>query len=257
MAAEPPTDEQGEDESLFGYERVPTAAKTARVKRVFDAVSPRYDLMNDLMSAGLHRLWKRFAVDLLQLRPGHVVLDLAGGTGDIARLLATRFPGQNRVLVSDINAQMLWRGRDRALDAGLVDGLEYVQANAEALPFASDSIDRVTIGFGLRNVTHKDHALAEIARVLRPGGRLAVLEFSTVKTPLLARAYDFYSFQALPRLGQLVAGDGDSYRYLAESIRVHPDQEALKLMLERAGLEGVRYYNLLAGIVAVHVGWKY
>lgn len=250
-------DAQGDGDSLFGYERVPAAVKTARVKRVFDAVSPRYDLMNDLMSAGLHRLWKRFAVDLLKLRPGHVVLDLAGGTGDIARLLATRFPGQNRVLVSDINAQMLWRGRDRALDAGLASGLEYVQGNAEALPFASASIDRVIMGFGLRNVTHKQPALAEIARVLRPGGRLAVLEFSTVKTPLLARAYDFYSFQALPRLGQLIAGDGDSYRYLAESIRVHPDQEALKFMLERAAFEDVRYYNLLAGIVAVHVGWKY
>lgn len=246
-----------QDETQFGFERVPTAAKSAHVKRVFDAVSPRYDLMNDLMSAGLHRLWKRFAVDLLKLRPGHVVLDLAGGTGDIARLLATRFPGQNRVLVSDINAQMLWRGRDRAIDAGLGNGLEYVQGNAESLPFASDSIDRVTMGFGLRNVTHKDRALAEIARVLKPGGRVAVLEFSTVKTPLLARAYDFYSFQALPRLGQLVAGDGDSYRYLAESIRVHPDQDALKYMMERAGFEGVRYYNLLAGIVAVHVGWKY
>ena len=256
MAAEPPMDGPGEGASLFGYERVQPAVKTARVKRVFDAVSPRYDLMNDLMSAGLHRLWKRFAVDLLKLRPGHVVLDLAGGTGDIARLLAQRFPGQNRVLVSDINAQMLWRGRDRALDAGLASGLEYVQGNAEALPFASASIDRVIMGFGLRNVTHKHQALAEIARVLRPGGRVAVLEFSTVKTPLLARVYDFYSFQALPRLGQWVTGDGDSYRYLAESIRVHPDQEALKFMLERAGFEGVRYFNLLAGIVAVHVGWK-
>ena len=256
MAAEPPMDGRGEGASLFGYERVQPAVKTARVKRVFDAVSPRYDLMNDLMSAGLHRLWKRFAVDLLKLRPGHVVLDLAGGTGDIARLLAQRFPGQNRVLVSDINAQMLWRGRDRALDAGLASGLEYVQGNAEALPFASASIDRVIMGFGLRNVTYKHQALAEIARVLRPGGRVAVLEFSTVKTPLLARVYDFYSFQALPRLGQWVTGDGDSYRYLAESIRVHPDQEALKFMLERAGFEGVRYFNLLAGIVAVHVGWK-
>ncbi len=257
MVAEPPRDGPGEGESQFGYERVAPAVKTARVKRVFDTVSPRYDLMNDLMSAGLHRLWKRFAVDLLKLRPGHVVLDLAGGTGDIARLLAQRFPGQNRVLVSDINAQMLWRGRDRALDAGLASGLDYVQGNAEALPFASASIDRVIMGFGLRNVTYKQQALAEIARVLSPGGRVAVLEFSTVKTSLLARAYDFYSFQALPRLGQWVTGDGASYRYLAESIRVHPDQEALKFMLERAGFEGVRYFNLLAGIVAVHVGWKY
>ena len=257
MAAEPPLDGPREGESQFGYERVAPAVKTARVKRVFDTVSPRYDLMNDLMSAGLHRLWKRFAVDLLKLRPGHVVLDLAGGTGDIARLLVQRFPGHNRVLVSDINAQMLWRGRDRALDAGLASGLEYVQGNAEALPFASASIDRVIMGFGLRNVTHKQQALAEIARVLSPGGRVAVLEFSTVKTPLLARAYEFYSFQALPRLGQWVTGDGASYRYLAESIRVHPDQEALKFMLERAGFEGVRYFNLLAGIVAVHVGWKY
>ena len=257
MAAEPPLGGPREGESQFGYERVAPAVKTARVKRVFDTVSPRYDLMNDLMSAGLHRLWKRFAVDLLKLRPGHVVLDLAGGTGDIARLLVQRFPGHNRVLVSDINAQMLWRGRDRALDAGLASGLEYVQGNAEALPFASASIDRVIMGFGLRNVTHKQQALAEIARVLSPGGRVAVLEFSTVKTPLLARAYEFYSFQALPRLGQWVTGDGASYRYLAESIRVHPDQEALKFMLERAGFEGVRYFNLLAGIVAVHVGWKY
>jgi demethylmenaquinone methyltransferase / 2-methoxy-6-polyprenyl-1,4-benzoquinol methylase len=257
MTTEAASAEDGAGDSLFGYERVAPAVKTARVKRVFDAVSPRYDLMNDLMSAGMHRLWKRFAVDLLKLRPGHVVLDLAGGTGDIARLLATRFPGQNRVLVSDINAQMLWRGRDRALDAGLASGLEYVQGNAESLPFASASIDRVIMGFGLRNVTHKQQALAEIARVLRPGGRLAVLEFSTVKLPLLARAYEIYSFQALPRLGQLIAGDGDSYRYLAESIRVHPDQDALKFMMERAAFEDVRYFNLLAGIVAVHVGWKY
>lgn len=244
------------DETQFGYERVPTSSKTARVKRVFDAVSPRYDLMNDLMSGGLHRLWKRFAVEILKLRPSHTVLDLAGGTGDIAQLLVKRFAGRNRVLVSDINAQMLWRGRDRALDAGLVAGLEYVQGNAEALPFASGSIDRVIMGFGLRNVTHKSAALGEIARVLRPGGRVVVLEFSTVNTPLLARAYDFYSFQALPRLGQLVAGDGDSYRYLAESIRVHPDQETLKFMLERAGFQQVNYFNLLAGIVAVHAGWK-
>jgi demethylmenaquinone methyltransferase/2-methoxy-6-polyprenyl-1,4-benzoquinol methylase len=173
---------------------------------VFDAVSPRYDLMNDLMSAGLHRLWKRFAVDLLKLRPGHVVLDLAGGTGDIARLLVKRFPGQNRVLVSDINAQMLWRGRDRALDAGLVEGLEYVQGNAEALPFASASIDRVTMGFRSAQCHAQGSGPRRNRARAAPGGRVAVLEFSAVKTPLLSRAYDFYSFQALPRLGQLGGG---------------------------------------------------
>lgn len=249
-------DRRGEHESLFGYERVAPGVKTARVRQVFDSVAARYDLMNDLMSGGLHRLWKRYAVELLKLRPGHTVLDLAGGTGDIARLLARRFPGQNRVIVSDINAQMLWRGRDRALDDGLVAGLDYVQANAESLPLASASIDRVTIGFGLRNVTHKSRALAEMARVLRPGGCALVLEFSQVQAPLLARVYDFYSFKVLPQLGRLVTGDADSYRYLAESIRVHPDQQAVQLMLERAGFARVRYYNVMAGVVAVHIGWK-
>ena len=249
-------DRHSEHESLFGFERVAPGVKTARVRQVFDSVAARYDLMNDLMSGGLHRLWKRYAVELLKLRPGHTVLDLAGGTGDIARLLAQRFPGQNRVIVSDINAQMLWRGRDRALDDGIVAGLAYVQANAESLPLASGSIDRVTIGFGLRNVTYKSRALAEMARVLRPGGCALVLEFSQVQAPLLARVYDFYSFKVLPQLGRLVTGDADSYRYLAESIRVHPDQQALQLMLERAGFARVRYYNLMAGVVAVHIGWK-
>ena len=249
-------DTPSDQDSLFGYERVAPAVKTVRVRQVFDSVSSRYDLMNDLMSVGLHRLWKRYAVELLQLRPGHIVVDLAGGTGDIARLLAQRFPGQNRVIVCDINAQMLWRGRDRALDEGVCAGLDYVQGNAEALPFASASIDRLIMGFGLRNVTHKNQALAEMVRVLRPGGCALVLEFSQVRAPLMARAYDFYSFNVLPHLGRWIAGDADSYRYLAESIRVHPDQAALSKMFERAGFERVRCLNLLGGVVAVHIGWK-
>lgn len=241
------------EESLFGYERVTPAAKTARVRGVFDSVADRYDLMNDLMSGGLHRLWKRYAVDLLDLRDGHEVLDLAAGTADLTRLIAAR--RQLSVWCCDINARMLARGRDRNIDAGFASGIRYVQADASALPFASGALDRVIIGFGLRNVTHKSRALAEMVRVLKPGGRALILEFSHVQAPTLARLYDTYSFKLLPRLGSLVAGDADSYRYLAESIRVHPDQEALKLMMERAGFSGVKYYNLLGGVVAVHVGY--
>ncbi|MGE0482859.1 MAG: class I SAM-dependent methyltransferase [Gammaproteobacteria bacterium] len=241
-------------ESLFGYERVTARDKTARVRGVFDSVADRYDLMNDLMSGGLHRLWKRHAVTLLDVRAGHRVLDLAGGTADLSRLIAGRAAGVE-VVCSDINARMLARGRDRSLDAGYAGGIAYVQANAERLPFADATLDRVIIGFGLRNVTRKSLALGEMARVLRPGGRAVVLEFSTVQAPLLARLYETYSFRVLPRLGGFVAGDADSYRYLAESIRVHPDQEALKFMMERAGFASVRYYNLLGGVVALHVGW--
>ena len=254
--ADPDFDAPGEQGAFFGYEQVAPAEKTARVRQVFDSVSARYDLMNDLMSGGMHRLWKRYALELLKLRPGHAVLDLAGGTGDIARLLARRYPGRNHVVVCDINAQMLTRGRDRLLDAGLASGLDYVQANAEALPYATGSFDRLTIAFGLRNVTHKQQALAEMYRVLRPSGLALVLEFSHVQAPRLAQAYDFYSFQVLPRLGRMVAGDADSYRYLAESIRVHPDQETLKGMMEQAGFARVRYLSLLGGIVAIHTGWK-
>jgi demethylmenaquinone methyltransferase/2-methoxy-6-polyprenyl-1,4-benzoquinol methylase len=243
-------------DSLFGYERVAAKVKTARVSAVFDSVAPRYDIMNDVMSGGLHRLWKRYAVELLNVRPGQTVLDLACGTADLSRLIATRVQSQTRLLCCDYNENMLARGRDRLIDAGIVSGTEFVCADAARLPFASASVDRVIIGFGLRNVTHKDGALSEIERVLSPAGRVVVLEFSHVKLALLERLYETYSFKILPKLGELIAGDGASYRYLAESIRVHPDQEALKIMMQRAGFESVRYFNLLAGIVAVHIGIK-
>jgi len=223
------------------------------VAAVFDSVAGRYDLMNDLMSAGLHRLWKRALIERSAVRPGERMLDLAGGTGDLARLFAARVGAQGAVVLADINRSMLAVGRDRLLDAGQV--LPLVQCDAEALPFRSASFDCVAIAFGLRNVTRKERALAEMARVLAPGGRLLVLEFSRVWKPL-APVYDAYSFGVLPRLGQLVAGDGASYRYLAESIRVHPDQDTLKRMLEDAGLEQVDYLNLAAGVVALHRGFR-
>jgi len=237
----------------FGYQQLPEADKAGRVAAVFDSVAGRYDLMNDLMSAGLHRLWKRALIERSAVRPGERVLDLAGGTGDLARLFAARVGAQGAVVLADINRSMLAVGRDRLLDAGRV--LPLVQCDAEALPFPSASFDCVAIAFGLRNVTRKERALAEMARVLAPGGRLLVLEFSRVWKPL-APVYDAYSFGVLPRLGQLVAGDGASYRYLAESIRVHPDQDTLKRMLEDAGLEQVDYLNLAAGVVALHRGFR-
>ena len=238
----------------FGYERVTPEEKTRRVGGVFDSVAGKYDVMNDLMSGGLHRWWKRYAVTLAQVRPGARVLDLAGGTGDMARLFAQRAGPSGLVVHTDINASMLAAGRDRLLDDGIV--LPTVRCNAEALPFASRSFDCVSIAFGLRNVTHKDRALAEMQRVLRPGGVALVLEFSRVARPL-APAYDWYSFNVLPRLGRLVAGDAASYRYLAESIRMHPDQETLRTMMEQAGFERVEYHNLTAGVVALHLGRVY
>jgi demethylmenaquinone methyltransferase/2-methoxy-6-polyprenyl-1,4-benzoquinol methylase len=237
----------------FGFEKVSEEDKPRRVAGVFDSVAGRYDLMNDLMSAGLHRVWKRCLVERSAVRPGERVLDLAGGTGDLARLFARRVAPGGAVVLADINRKMLLQGRDRLLDAGAVVPL--LQCDAEALPFPPGSFDCVAIAFGLRNVTHKDRALAEMARVLRPGGRLLVLEFSQVWKPL-APLYDAYSFQVLPRLGRLIAGDEQSYRYLAESIRVHPDQETLKHMLEEAGLERVDYLNLTAGVVALHRGFR-
>jgi demethylmenaquinone methyltransferase/2-methoxy-6-polyprenyl-1,4-benzoquinol methylase len=243
-----------EDRTHFGYEEVPASEKARRVRGVFDSVAGRYDVMNDVMSAGLHRLWKRFAVDAARPRTGMRVLDLAGGTGDLARLFARRVGTAGTVVHTDINLAMLAEGRDKLIDRGLA--LPTVQCNAEALPFADRSFDVVSIAFGLRNVTRKDAALGEMRRVLRPGGVAVVLEFSRVAAPL-APAYDWYSFNVLPRLGRLIANDDASYRYLAESIRVHPDQETLKAMMEQAGFDLVEYHNLTAGVVAVHVGRVY
>ena len=240
--------------TYFGYERVAPDEKSRRVRGVFDSVARKYDVMNDLMSLGLHRAWKRFTLETSGIRPGARVLDLAGGTGDLARRFAERVGASGMVVHTDINGAMLIEGRDRLIDSGVV--LPTVQCNAESLPFASRSFDRVTIGFGLRNVTHPQRALAEMARVLVPGGVALVLEFSRVSGPL-APLYDWYSFNVLPALGRLVANDAASYRYLAESIRVHPDQQELKALMERSGFDRVDYYNLLAGVVALHVGRVY
>jgi len=241
----------------FGFEKVAATDKARRVRGVFDSVAPRYDLMNDLMSAGLHRAWKEFTLSLTQLRRGQRALDVAGGTGDLAAGLAEQVGPKGLVVLTDINAQMLGAGRDRLIDAGVVANLEYVQANAECLPFADRSFDCVTIGFGLRNVTDKAVALASMRRVLRPGGQLIVLEFSRPTLPVLKPLYDAYSFRVLPLIGRAVAGDEASYRYLAESIRMHPDQQTLLQMLRDAGLEDCRFHNLAGGIVAVHRGYRY
>jgi demethylmenaquinone methyltransferase / 2-methoxy-6-polyprenyl-1,4-benzoquinol methylase len=242
------------EKTHFGFEEVAETEKKGRVRGVFDSVADRYDLMNDLMSVGLHRLWKRFAVDATRVRPGMRVLDLAGGTGDLARLFAERVGAGGTVVLTDINGAMLARGRDRMVDEGRI--VPAVQCDAEKLPFAGGRFDCVSIAFGLRNVTHKEAALAEMSRVLKPGGVAVVLEFSRIAAPL-APAYDWYSFNVLPRLGKLVAGDDASYRYLAESIRMHPDQAALKAMMERSGFDRVEVHNLTAGVVAVHLGYKY
>lgn len=235
----------------FGFTQVPESEKASKVAGVFDSVASRYDLMNDLMSGGLHRLWKRFALSRLAAKPGMRVLDIAGGTGDLAKSMAKDVGSSGEVWLTDINLSMLKVGRDRMMDAGLV--LPTAVCDAEALPFESGYFDRVTVAFGLRNMTHKDRALAEMTRVLKPGGKLMVLEFSHVNKAL-APAYDWYSFNVLPWLGGKVANDEDSYRYLAESIRMHPDQETLKAMMQDVGLARVQYFNLTAGIVAVHEG---
>jgi demethylmenaquinone methyltransferase/2-methoxy-6-polyprenyl-1,4-benzoquinol methylase len=240
------------DKTHFGYQQVAPGEKAGRVRGVFDSVVQKYDLMNDLMSAGLHRAWKRFAVEISGVGPGKRVLDVAGGTADLSRLFADRVGATGQVVLTDINAAMLALGRDRLLDRGRL--VPAVQCDAETLPFASRSFDCVSIAFGLRNVTRKERALAEMRRVLRPGGVALILEFSKVAPPLQA-AYDWYSFNVLPRLGRIVANDEASYRYLAESIRMHPDQAALKSMMEQAGFERVEWFNLTAGVVAVHRGY--
>ncbi len=240
----------------FGYQQVPEQEKAQRVRNVFDSVASRYDLMNDLMSLGIHRLWKRRAVELAGVRRGQRVLDLAAGTGDLAARFATLAGAEGEVVFSDINASMLRMGRQRMLDRGLAGNLGYVQADAQDLPFPDACFDCATIGFGLRNVTDKDAALRAIFRVLKPGGRLLILEFSKPRSKPLSLAYDLYSFGLLPKIGKLIAKDEESYRYLAESIRMHPDQETLKTMLQDAGFERCEYFNLSGGIVAIHRGYK-
>ena len=247
----------GEHDTVdFGYQQVPRADKARRVRAVFDSVATRYDLMNDLMSAGAHRIWKHFALSLTGLKTGGRALDVAGGTGDLSVGMAQQVGQSGLVVLTDINAAMLDAGRDRLIDAGVVGNVCYAQADAECLPFADESFDCVTIGFGLRNVTDKARALASMRRVLKVGGQLLVLEFSKPVNATLGSLYDSYSFKLVPLLGRVVAGDADSYRYLAESIRRHPDQETLLAMLRAAGLEECRYHNLFGGIVAVHRGFR-
>ena len=241
----------------FGYQEVPAAEKAQRVRAVFDSVADKYDLMNDLMSAGVHRLWKRYTLSQTGLRPGQAALDVAGGTGDIAAGMAKQVGASGLVVLSDINAAMLEVGRNRLLDRGLMHNVRFSLANAECLPFDDESFDCVTIAFGLRNVTDKPAALASMRRVLRPGGRLLVLEFSKPVLPGLKPVYDVYSFSVLPWLGKRIAGDADSYQYLAESIRRFPDQETLCGMMREAGLEDCRHHNLSGGIVALHKGFRY
>ena len=240
----------------FGFKEVDKEAKASMVADVFHSVASRYDLMNDLMSAGIHRIWKRFTIELSGVRKGHSVLDIAGGTGDLAARFADIVGPEGAVVLADINESMLKVGRDKLLDSGHLGNLEFVQADAQYLPFPDDSFDCITIAFGLRNVTDKDRALRSMLRVLKPGGRLLVLEFSKPQSALLSKAYDAYSFKVLPVMGRLVANDSDSYQYLAESIRVHPDQETLKEMMEDAGFTRCEYHNMTGGVVALHKGVK-
>ncbi len=245
-----------EETTHFGYSEVPKAEKSARVGAVFDSVADQYDLMNDLMSVGMHRYWKRFALARAGVRPGQRVLDLATGSGDLALGMARALRERGLLVASDINGRMLERGRDRLIDAGVGTRIEYVQADAQYLPFADRLFDCVCIGFGLRNVTDQARAIAEMTRVLRPGGRVVVLEFSRPAGEWFRRLYDTYSFSVLPRLGDWVAGDADSYRYLAESIRMHPDQPTLARMMREAGLTHCSWNNLTNGVVAVHTGFR-
>ena len=240
----------------FGFQNVAESEKASKVAEVFHSVAGRYDLMNDVLSGGMHRLWKHFTIELSGVRAGNKVLDIAGGTGDLTRKFSRLVGAEGQVVLADINDSMLKVGRDRLLDKGISGNVHFVQANAECLPFPDNHFDVVTIAFGLRNVTHKDTAIASMLRVLKPGGRLLVLEFSKPKNPVLSKIYDTYSFNFMPLAGKLITNDADSYRYLAESIRMHPDQETLKAMMEVAGFERVTYHNMTGGIVALHRGIK-
>ncbi|GAA0403314.1 bifunctional demethylmenaquinone methyltransferase/2-methoxy-6-polyprenyl-1,4-benzoquinol methylase UbiE [Cocleimonas flava] len=241
----------------FGYEQVPVTDKASKVADVFHSVADKYDIMNDLMSAGVHRLWKRYTIETSGAKKGDTILDLAGGTGDLAAKFARIVGPNGLVTLSDINGSMLENGRQRLTNMGIAGNIEYVQANAECLPFADNKYDLITIAFGLRNVTDKDAALKSMYRVLKPGGKLMILEFSKPVVPGLSTIYDQYSFKLLPLIGKVVANDEDSYRYLAESIRMHPDQETLKGMMDEAGFERTSYHNMTGGVVALHTGYKF
>lgn len=240
----------------FGYEQVAVEEKAERVAGVFHSVAAKYDVMNDVMSGGVHRIWKRFTIELSGVRQGHTVLDIAGGTGDLSAKFSRLVGPKGKVVLADINASMLAVGRDKLIDKGLVGNLHYAQTDAQYLPFADNTFDCITIAFGLRNVTDKDLALAAMLRVLKPGGRLLILEFSKPQNTVLEKLYDSYSFRVLPLMGKLITQDAESYRYLAESIRMHPDQETLKTMMQHTGFEACKYYNLTGGIVALHKGIK-
>ncbi len=255
MAPKTDSPDKPAETTHFGYKDVPVDDKADLVKGVFDSVASRYDIMNDLMSGGMHRLWKRFTVQHANARAGQVILDLAGGTGDLAREFARIVGERGQVVLADINVAMLEHGRRRLVDAGIAGNVELAQVDAEALPFADNTFDRISIAFGLRNITNKEGALAEMHRVLKPGGKVLILEFSRPSNAIKP-AYDLYSFKVLPLLGRLIARDPDSYQYLAESIRMHPDQETLLGMMQEAGFERCRYNNLTAGIVALHSGYK-
>jgi demethylmenaquinone methyltransferase/2-methoxy-6-polyprenyl-1,4-benzoquinol methylase len=252
-----PSKKNSEETTDFGFEEVSLAEKAGKVAEVFHSVAGKYDLMNDLMSLGVHRLWKRHAAERASVRPGQYILDLAAGTGDISMQFVSQVGKEGLVVMSDINESMLKRGRDRLINKGIVGNISYLQADAESLPFPNNTFDLVTIAFGLRNVTRKEKSLTAIEKLLKPGGKLLVLEFSKPVLPLLSKIYDVYSFNILPGLGKFIAGDADSYRYLAESIRKHPDQETLKSMMSSAGFEDCKYENLSGGIVALHTGYKY
>lgn len=240
----------------FGYQQVPVAEKAEKVAQVFHSVAAKYDLMNDLMSVGIHRLWKRLTIEASAVRPGHKILDIAGGTGDLSYQFSKLVGANGQVILADINSSMLNVGRDRLIDRGVAGNLSYAQCDAQFLPFADNSFDCITIAFGLRNVTDKDLALRSMLRVLKPGGRLLVLEFSKPQNDLLSKVYDTYSFKVLPFMGKIITQDADSYRYLAESIRMHPDQETLKSMMDEAGFVKTEFHNMTGGIVALHKGIK-